>query len=50
MFQRLVDQVLSDLQGNELLIYLEDTVIYASSHMEHDIKLHKSADRLNKAK
>jgi len=49
-FQRLIDQILSDLQGNELFVYLDDIIIYASSLREHDIKFHKLANKLSKAK
>lgn len=40
-FQRLMDQVLSDLQGNKLFVYLDDIVIYASSLHEYEIKFNK---------
>jgi hypothetical protein len=42
-----MDQAQSDLQDNELFVYHEDTIICASSHMERDVKFHKSIDRLN---
>lgn len=48
-FQRLMDQVLTGLQGNELFVYLDDIVIYARSLREHEIKFNKLADRLRKA-
>ncbi|CAK9796607.1 Retrovirus-related Pol polyprotein from transposon 297 [Anthophora quadrimaculata] len=48
-FQRLMDSVLSGLQGNEMFVYLDDIVIYASSLTEHNIKFNKLADRLRKA-
>lgn len=38
-FQRLMDQVLTGLQGTELFVYMDDIVIYASSLREHDIKI-----------
>lgn len=49
-FQRLMDQVLSGLQGTELFVYLDDIVIYASSLREHEIKFNKLAERLRAAK
>lgn len=48
-FQRLMDQVLSGLQGIELFVYLDDIVLYASSLSEHELKFNKLADRLRKA-
>ncbi|XP_025267772.1 uncharacterized protein LOC112639094 [Camponotus floridanus] len=48
-FQRLMDQVLSGLQGAELFVYLDDIVLYASSLREHELKFNKLAERLKKA-
>jgi len=48
-FQRLMDQVLSGLQGNDMFVYLDDIVIYATSLTEHRIKFNKLAERLRKA-
>ncbi|KAL6421421.1 hypothetical protein ACFW04_013882 [Cataglyphis niger] len=48
-FQRLMDQVLSGLQGSELFVYLDDIVLYASSLREHVIKFDKLAERLRQA-
>jgi hypothetical protein len=48
-FQRLMDQTLSGLQGNEVFVYLDDIVLYASSLREHEIKFNKLAKRLRKA-
>lgn len=48
-FQRLMDQVLTGLQGTELFVYLDDIVIYASSLTEHQMKFNKLAERLRKA-
>ncbi|XP_036142126.1 uncharacterized protein LOC118645358 [Monomorium pharaonis] len=48
-FQRLMDQVLSGLQGIELFVYMDDIVIYASSLREHDIKIDKLMSRLRSA-
>ncbi|KAL6427141.1 hypothetical protein ACFW04_008643 [Cataglyphis niger] len=49
IFQRLMDQVLSGLQGSELFVYLDDIVLYASSLREHEIKFDKLAERLRQA-
>jgi len=46
IFQRLMDQVLSGLQRNDMFVYLDDIVIYAASLTEHQIKFHKFAERL----
>jgi len=48
-FQRLMDQVLSGLQGNDMFVYLDDIVIYATSLTEQRIKFNKLAKRLRKA-
>ncbi|XP_025161027.1 uncharacterized protein LOC112589987 [Harpegnathos saltator] len=48
-FQRLMDQVLTGLQGTELFVYLDDIVIYASSLEEHSAKFAKLAQRLRVA-
>lgn len=48
-FQRLMDQVLSGLQGIELFVYLDDIVLYARSLREHQIKFDKLAERLRRA-
>jgi len=32
-FQRLMDQILSGLQGNDMFVYLDDIVIYATSRL-----------------
>lgn len=48
-FQRLMDNVLTGLQGNELFVYLDDIVIYASSLIDHNAKFNKLAERLRKA-
>ena len=37
-FQRLMDLVLSGLQGEELFMYMDDTVIYAASLEEYERK------------
>ena len=48
-FQRLMDQVLTGLQGTELFVYLDDIVLYASSLHEHSVKFRKLADKLRTA-
>lgn len=48
-FQRLMDHVLTGLQGIELFVYLDDIVLYASSLREHEIKFEKLAARLREA-
>ena len=48
-FQRLMDLVLSGLQGSECYVYLDDVVIYARSLQEHEEKFSKIMDRITKA-
>ena len=48
-FQRLIDLVLSGLQGEELFVYIDDTVIYATSEEEHERKYNLLIERLRKA-
>ena len=48
-FQRLMDLVLSGLQGQELFVYMDDIVIYAASLEEHERKYKLLIDRLRKA-
>lgn len=48
-FQRLMNNVLTGLQGNELFVYLDDVVIYASSLQDHIVKFRKLADRFRAA-
>jgi hypothetical protein len=48
-FQRLMDQTLTGLQGNEVFVYLDDIVLYASFLREHEIKFNKLAKRLREA-
>lgn len=48
-FQRLMDRVLSGLQGIELFVYMDDIVIYASSLEEHSLKLKSLLSRLQSA-
>ena len=45
-FQKLMDQVLTGLQGNELFVYMDDIVIYASSLVDHSQKLKVLLGRL----
>lgn len=48
-FQRLMNNVLSGLQGNELFVYLDDIVIYARSLEEHEHKFNRLMERLREA-
>jgi len=48
-FQRLMDNVLSGLQGNELFVYMDDIVIYARSLEEHKIKFNRLMAKLRDA-
>ena len=49
-FQRLMDRVLTGLQGIELFVYMDDIVIYASSLKEHTSKLTRLLTRLKDAR
>lgn len=48
-FQRLMDLVLSGLQGENLFVYMDDIVIYATSLEEHERKYNALIERLRKA-
>lgn len=48
-FQRLMDNILSGLQGNEMFVYMDDIVIYVKSLREHEIKFNKLMKRLEDA-
>lgn len=48
-FQRLMDQVLSGLQGNEVFVYMDDIVVYANSLKQHEQKLRNLLERLKTA-
>lgn len=48
-FQRLMDLVLSGLQGRELFVYMDDIVIYASTLEEHERKFNLLIERLRRA-
>ena len=48
-FQRVMDQVLTGLQGIELFVYMDDIVIYATSLEEHSRKLKSLLGRLKTA-
>ena len=48
-FQRLMDLVLTGLQGEELFVYMDDIVIYAKSLEEHERKYNALIQRLQKA-
>ena len=49
-FQRLMNLVLLGLQDSELLVYLDDVIIFASSLEEHETKVKRLFDRLLGAK
>ena len=49
-FQRMMDTVLSGLQGVEMFVYMDDIVIYAKSIQEHNEKLGKLLGRLKTAR
>ena len=46
-FQRIMDLVLTGLQGTELFVYLDDIVLYANSLEEHEKKFNKLMERLS---
>lgn len=48
-FQRLMDLVLTGLQGEELFVYMDDIVIYAKSLEEHERKYNALIERLRRA-
>lgn len=48
-FQRLMDNILTGLQGTELFVYLDDIVIYAKSLKEHKLKYNHLIERLREA-
>lgn len=48
-FQRLMDKVLSGLQGNKLVVYMDDIIIYARSLKKHEIKFNRLMKRLRNA-
>lgn len=48
-FQRLMDLVLSGLQGEKLFVYMDDIVIYATSLEEHKRKYNALMEQLRKA-
>lgn len=48
-FQRLMDRLLSGLQGTELFVYMDDIVIYGTSLEDHDRKLRALLGRLKEA-
>ena len=49
-FQRLMDLVLTGLQGTELFVYLDDIVLYANSLEEHAEKFNKLMERFKSSK
>lgn len=48
-FQRLMDLVLTELQGEELFVYMDDIIIYASSLEEYERKYNTLIQRLREA-
>ena len=48
-FQCLVIHVLFGMQGTELFVYLDDIIIYAKTHEEHEDKVFRIYERLSKA-
>ena len=48
-FQRLMDQILTGLQGTELFVYRDDIVLYANSLEEHEEKFNKLMETLSAA-
>lgn len=49
-FQRLMNLVLIGLLDVELLVYLDDVIVFAATLEEHDKEIRKLFDRLLKAK
>ena len=49
-FQRLMNTVLTGLQGIKCFVYLDDIVVYAQNLEEHQIKLREIFDRLREHK
>ena len=45
-FQRLMDRVLTGLQGTDLFVYLDDIVLYAKCLEEHEEKFSNLMKRL----
>ncbi|CAB0040695.1 unnamed protein product [Trichogramma brassicae] len=48
--QRLMDKVLRGLQNVEMLVYLDDIIVYAKDLQEHDSKVRRLFDRLRGAR
>jgi len=48
-FQHLMDLVLSGLQGEELFVYMDATIIYVTSLEEHESKYNLLIKQLRKA-
>ena len=44
-----MDHVLLGMQGTELFVYLDDIIIYAKTHEEHEDKVLRIYKRLSKA-
>ncbi|XP_048511338.1 uncharacterized protein LOC125500979 [Athalia rosae] len=47
-FQRLMDIVLSGLQGSELFVYLDDIVVYSANLQQHGYQVRRLLTRLRK--
>ena len=48
-FQRLMDILLTRLQGTKLFVYLDDIVLYADTLEEHEAKFDKLVNILRKS-
>lgn len=48
-FQRLMNMVLSGLNGIEMFVFMDDVIIYSNTLAEHEIKLRKFLDRIKAA-
>lgn len=45
-FQRLMNDIFSDMLGEQVLVYLDDTLVWAPTPEEHDRRLRRVLDRL----
>ena len=48
-FQRMMEKVLTGLQGIEMLVYMDDIIVHAKNLEDHDKKVSKLFDRLARA-
>lgn len=48
-FQRLMDQLLAEVKGDECLVYLDDIIVYSATIEEHCQRLEKVLARLDEA-